>query len=127
MEIKKLRRRKVKRRQWTNEEDVLLSELVRSMDVNQMSISDIALMLNRTEGSVKGRMATLFLSVPKKRFSLYEGDKYIAEGTREELAELMGWQTNTVSQHFKRTKESPNKRKFLVYEVEERMGFYEKI
>ena len=121
MEINKIRRRKVKRSQWTHEEDVLLSELVRSMDVNQMSISDIALMLNRTEGSVKGRMATLFLSVPKKRFILYEGDKYIAEGTREELAELMGWRPNTVSQHLKRTKESPHGLKFLVYEVEERV------
>jgi len=105
-------KKKITRKHWTNEEDMLLSELVQVM-----TIDEIAEELDRTESSIRKRLDVLSIPVPKNRYILFIEDMYIREGTSEEIARTMDWKQNTVYQYLVRTRDNPERHNIHIYKV----------
>jgi len=106
------------RKLWSNDEDLYLCELVENRNINKMTYQDIAKKLGRTTQSIKTRVRVLSIEAPKKQYVVYKNDRYVGEGTRNEVAELMGWKPNTVSVYLRRTKENTKNSSIEVFEVD---------
>lgn len=77
---------KNKGKQWTNEEDILLTEL----RDEHISISLIATFLGRTQAGIVSRIDILFLERPLKEYIVYKGENFLASGTMKECSSRTG-------------------------------------
>ena len=69
---------------WTNDEDILLSELY-----NDHTAKEIADIIGVTTQQVRTRASTLFLSKYPVRYLVYNGDNLTLKGTKKEIVEKL--------------------------------------
>lgn len=82
---------KIRRRIWTNEEDLFLAE-----NYEDMTNSELAEKLGRTKAAVSKRLNILYLKRDKAIYAYYKGDEYQRSGTLDELAEHYGVKKGTI-------------------------------
>ena len=69
---------------WTNDEDILLSELY-----NDHTAEEIAEIMGISTQQVRTRASTLFLSKYPVRYLVYNGDNLTLKGTKKEIVEKL--------------------------------------
>lgn len=88
-----------KHKEWTNEEDLLLSDLYQKLPVQK-----IAEKLNRSVGAIQSRAILLFLPRPKNYYKVYRNNELVAEGYRHEVAADLNIRHETLGTYVARGK-----------------------
>ena len=104
----------VNKSKWTDNDDFFLVQLLEE----GFSYDDISTMMNRSRSSIVNRMKKKQLKKPNRRYLLYKNDRYVTEGTREEIAKFSGYTVETINQYIVRTKKNPENHNIHVVPIE---------
>jgi len=110
----------MKKPRWSNEEDLLLSELYPDTpDAEIQEELKRQFGTNRSLAAIEIRAGILFLSKNPKQYAFYKGDNLEMIGTKQELAEYRGVRVETISfylsnVHKKRVEQSKNPSKRIM-------------